>query len=79
MSRPKHWSELAIGREPVVLWSHDLAEDYWVSFEYPVAELADYMDAVREISTYQIATSTRFVWRGVIDASWALHSSLVRR
>jgi hypothetical protein len=56
-----------------------LPEDYWASFEHDVASLADYVDAVRVISAYQIATDTRFVWRGVINASWALHSSLVRR
>src|SRR5438552_3358834 len=56
-----------------------LPEDYWASFEHHVSNLADYVDAVRLISAYQTATGTRFVWRGVVDASWPLHSSLMRR
>ena len=56
-----------------------LPGDYWESFEHRVASLTEYVDAVRVISAYQVATGTRFVWRGVLDATWALHSSLVRR
>lgn len=56
-----------------------LPDEYWVSFEHRVETLAEFVDAVKVISTYQASTSTRFVWRGVVDASWPLHSSLVRR
>jgi hypothetical protein len=56
-----------------------LPGDYWESFEHRVASLTEYVDAIRVISAYQVATATRFVWRGVLDASWAVHSSLVRR
>jgi FRG domain len=56
-----------------------LPEDYWNSFEHTINNLAEYLEAVRVVSAYQVATGTRFVWRGVTDASWALHSSLVRR
>ena len=59
--------------------SMTLPEDYWASFEHTVTDLAEYLEAVRVISAYQVATGTRFVWRGAVDASWALHSSLVRR
>lgn len=54
-------------------------EDYWRSFEHPIDSLSDYIDAVRVISAYQSSTGTRFVWRGVANASWGLQSSLARR
>jgi FRG domain len=53
--------------------------DYWASYEREIPSLLDYFDAVRKISAYQKATESRFVWRGVVDADWGLHSSLVRR
>jgi hypothetical protein len=43
-----------------------------------VNSLAEFLEAVRLISAYQAATHTRFVWRGVANADWPLHSSLVR-
>ncbi len=53
-------------------------QDYWASFEHPVDSFGSYIEAVRTISAYQAATGARFVWRGVADSRWALHSSLVR-
>ncbi len=40
--------------------------------------LSGFLTAIRHISAYEAATGSRFVWRGVADASWPLHSSLVR-
>ena len=55
-----------------------LPQDYWASYQYPVASLEEYMDAVRKIAAYQRRTASRFVWRGAANADWALHPSLVR-
>lgn len=52
---------------------------YWASLEHKSESLGEYLDAVQVISAYQAATGSRFVWRGMADARWALHSSLVRR
>lgn len=51
---------------------------YWASFEHRVESLDEYLKSVQMISAYQAATGSRFVWRGMSDARWALHSSLVR-
>lgn len=56
-----------------------LPEDYWTTYEGPIASLSAYLKAVEVISAYQSATQSRFVWRGAGDASRPLHSSLVRR
>jgi hypothetical protein len=55
-----------------------LPNDYWAYYEHQVHTLADFIGATRMISAYQAATGSRFVWRGVADATWALHSSLFR-
>lgn len=55
-----------------------LPSDYWAYYEHVVQTLADFIAATRMISAYQSATGSRFVWRGVTDAGWALHSSLFR-
>jgi hypothetical protein len=52
--------------------------DYWNSYERRVSSLSEVIDAVRTVSAYEAATGTRFVWRGVTAADWALHSSLFR-
>jgi FRG domain len=55
-----------------------LPDDYWASYEYPTRTIADFLEAVRVISSYQSRTGARFVWRGVTNAAWPLYSSLVR-
>lgn len=54
-------------------------DDYWRSYEKEIATTTDFFSAVQKTSAYQQATDSRFVWRGAADASWGLHSSLVRR
>jgi FRG domain-containing protein len=55
-----------------------IVEDYWSSFEKRVDSLSEFLEAAQVIGAYQQATDSRFVWRGASDASWAMHSSLVR-
>jgi hypothetical protein len=55
-----------------------LPDDYWTSYESVVESLADFLEAVRRISAYQAATGAKFVWRGVTNANWPLHSRLFR-
>ena len=55
-----------------------LPDDYWRSYEHSVSTLAEFTEAVRQISAYQAATGSRFVWRGAANADWPLHPSLVR-
>jgi hypothetical protein len=55
-----------------------LPHDYWDVYEHKVADLGGFTDAVRKISAFQSATGSQFVWRGVANSEWALHSRLVR-
>lgn len=55
-----------------------VVDDYWSSFEGEIGSIADFVRAAEMIGAYQQATDSRFVWRGASDASWGLHSSLVR-
>lgn len=55
-----------------------LPSDYWAYYEHQVDSLTEFIAATRMISAYQSATGSRFVWRGVTNADWALHSSLFR-
>lgn len=54
-----------------------LPHDYWAAYEKEVASLADYVDIVTALSAAW--PDRRFVWRGVADAGYALHSSLYRQ
>jgi hypothetical protein len=51
--------------------------DYWTSYEEIVTDLGAYLSVVSDLATTWPDRS--FVWRGAVDASWALHSSLYRR
>jgi hypothetical protein len=54
-----------------------LPEDYWESYEDTVTTLDEFIQRVAAIS--ETWTHRRFVWRGVANADYALHSSLYRR
>jgi FRG domain len=51
--------------------------DYWQTYERSVNTLADLVDVVTRLSAGW--PDRRFVWRGVSNADYALHSSLYRR
>ncbi len=55
-----------------------IAEEYWSSFEGTVDSLAGYLDVAETIAAYRMASDSRYVWRGVSDASYGLHSKLTR-
>jgi hypothetical protein len=52
-------------------------EEYWARYEEDVADIREYLDVVSALATTW--PDRAFVWRGVADASWPLHSSLYRR
>jgi hypothetical protein len=53
-------------------------DQYWSSFEHRINTLPAFLEAVIKMSAYQAQTGTRFVWRGVKDSDYPLHSSLYR-
>src|SRR5664280_266101 len=53
-------------------------DDYWKTYEHEVDSLGSFLEAVPKISGYVAPYQTRFVWRGVSDASFGLHSKLAR-
>ena len=58
--------------------SPELPQDYWASHEVVVSSLDEYLSVVEQIANRQGGES-RMLWRGVSDADWPLHSSLVRK
>lgn len=56
-----------------------LPDDYWNAYEGTVGSLTGYVEAVRTISAYRARTGAKFVWRGVTNADWGLHSRLFLR
>ena len=51
--------------------------DYWLAYQKPVKSLRGFVRLVTRIA--EGWPDRRFVWRGVANASYALHSSLYRR
>lgn len=54
-----------------------LPPDYWAAYEKEVGSLADYVKIATSLS--EAWPKRRFVWRGVANADYALHSSLYRQ
>jgi hypothetical protein len=54
-----------------------LPDDYWQTYETVTAALDEYLDRASALS--DTWPDRKFVWRGVVDSHWALHSSLYRR
>jgi hypothetical protein len=53
-------------------------DDYWTSYEHEIDSLGAFLESVASINAYVTRHGTRFVWRGVSDASYGLQSSLAR-
>jgi hypothetical protein len=54
-------------------------EDFWTPFETEIDSFDKLVKVINKISDKSRKKNTRFAWRGLSDASWALHSSLYRR
>jgi FRG domain len=54
-----------------------LPGDYWSNYEIVVDDLSEFVSLVTQLSNTW--PERRFVWRGVANADYALHSSLYRR
>lgn len=51
-------------------------EDFWKPFEYPIGSYDEFAGVTKQLHSQ--LPGKRFVWRGVGNAQWALHSSLYR-
>jgi FRG domain len=54
-----------------------LPVEYWAAYEREVESLSEFVAVVQSLAATW--PERRFVWRGVADARYALHSSLYRR
>ena len=53
--------------------------DFWQPFESTVKSFEDLVRIIDQIMDRAVKHDIQFAWRGQVDASWALHSSLYRR
>lgn len=53
--------------------------EFWEPYEATVASFDDAHEMITDVVKKWSAKGSVFVWRGQVDASWALHSSLYRR
>lgn len=54
-------------------------EDFWRPFETTISSFSEVNDLIQGIFQQWSMGGGIFAWRGQVDASWALHSSLYRR
>ena len=55
------------------------AEEFWKPFEVEISDFNGLLAVINQVMEKAVAKNIKFAWRGQIDASWALHSSLYRR
>lgn len=53
--------------------------DFWKNFEVVIEDFDGLLRAINQVMEKSVAKNIKFAWRGQVDASWALHSSLYRR
>lgn len=53
--------------------------DFWKNFEVEIKDFGSLVDAINQVMEKSVKKNISFAWRGQVDASWALHSSLYRR
>jgi hypothetical protein len=56
-----------------------LTDDFFRPWEREIGSLGDMTRVLRELHDSLVVQKRNFAWRGVVDASWPLHSSLYRR
>lgn len=54
-------------------------ESFWRPFEENISSFNELVDVINQIMNKAVEGKIQFAWRGQVDASWALHSSLYRR
>lgn len=55
------------------------AERFWAPFEEEISDFDGLVEVINQVMEKAVARNIKFAWRGQIDASWSLHSSLYRR
>lgn len=53
--------------------------EFWRPFEYQIDSFDALVEAIDKVMEKAVRRNIQFAWRGQVDASWALHSSLYRR
>lgn len=54
-------------------------EEFWRPFEVEISDFNGLLTVINHVMEKAVEKNIKFAWRGQIDASWALHSSLYRR
>lgn len=55
------------------------AQEFWKPFEEDITSFKRLVEIIERTMEKAVAHGIQFAWRGQVDASWALHSSLYRR
>lgn len=55
------------------------AQPFWQPFEVEIASFDDLVTTINSVMKKATANNRRFAWRGLVNHTWALHSSLYRR
>jgi hypothetical protein len=55
------------------------AQKFWEPFEEEITSFEGLVEIIERTMEKAVAHGNQFAWRGQVDASWALHSSLYRR
>jgi hypothetical protein len=55
------------------------AQEFWRPFEKQITSFEELVEVIERVMEKAVAKNIQFAWRGQVDASWALHSSLYRR
>jgi hypothetical protein len=55
------------------------AQNFWGPFEEEITSFDRLVEIIERTMEKAVAHGIQFAWRGQVDASWALHSSLYRR
>ncbi len=53
--------------------------DFWKHFEVEIKDFNNLVCAIDQVMEKSVKKKIKFAWRGQVDATWALHSSLYRR
>lgn len=55
------------------------ADYFWIPFEVEIAGFDGLLKVISQVMEKAVEKNIKFAWRGQVDASWPLHSSLYRR